>query len=538
MRYRALALAGALLAAASLACSVNLFGGGEETPPPAAPTQPPVETEVPAGPGLDSSAPPNFGSVGLAAGFAPDPHTVPLAGGGDIDVGALNLGGKCEGYATRAPDFRVEWSGTSENLRIFFVADGGEDATLIVNDANGDWRCNDDSPFGGLDPLVDLPDPSGGPVDVWVGTYESGQYIEGTLYVTELDYHAGSLPGEEGPTVAGLPYEDDFSDPGSGWEVGEDEGGSVGYGDGYYFVTSVNEGKAMWGLAQRHFTDVMIDVDTIQISAPANNNNAYGVKCRVQTEEVELGGDGYALLISGDGYYSIQLITGGDYEALVPWTQSGAIRQGNAANHVRAVCDGTRLALFVNEEFLAEAEDDTYASGDISLMAATLEAEPTEIHFGNLAVVEPPPVLPGPSPTATPQPVGPAPAPATSPPPSPTPTQTPGAPSEALWMSNPNLMECHAGGGGYWGGRAEWSVGGGPGAYHHFYGAVSPGQELPGRFDEFTGFPHVMTYFTTSGDVVWPVPDNCCPGDNGHYVSPEGYEIVWYKVLFTEADCP
>ena len=182
-------------------------------------------------------------------------------------------------------------------------------------------------------------------------------------------------------------FQDDFSDTASGWEVGQYDDGDVGYGDGYYFVTSTRRGGAMWGVANRSFTDTIIDVDATQVRAPANNNNAYGVKCRVQPGGT--GGDGYALMISGVGYYSIQIIREGDYEALVDWTTSSAIRQGNATNHIRAVCAGDRLALYVNEQLLAEVNDSTYTSGDISFMAATLEDEVTEVHFDNLVVTRP-----------------------------------------------------------------------------------------------------------------------------------------------------
>ena len=94
-------------------------------------------------------------------------------------------------------------------------------------------------------------------------------------------------------------------------------------------------------------------------------------------------------MISGDGYYSIQIVVEGDWNPLVEWTTSGVIRQGDATNHIRAVCDGTHLALIVNGELLAEVEDTTYTEGDIALTATTLEDEPTEVHFDNLVVYTP-----------------------------------------------------------------------------------------------------------------------------------------------------
>ena len=181
-------------------------------------------------------------------------------------------------------------------------------------------------------------------------------------------------------------FQDDFSDTGSGWEVGEYEIGSVGYESGAYFVISPGDGDTMWGVANVSFSDVIIEVDATQVSAPANDNNDYGVVCREQGN-----GSGYYLLISGDGGYAILKGEGegGGFETLVDWAVSDVIRQGNATNHIRAICDGSTLALFVNGQRLATTEDDTFTGGDIALTATSYEAEPTEIHFDNLVVNKP-----------------------------------------------------------------------------------------------------------------------------------------------------
>lgn len=134
--------------------------------------------------------------------------------------------------------------------------------------------------------------------------------------------------------------------------------------------------------------------------------------------------------------------------------------------------------------------------------------------------------------------VGPTP----TPPPTATPTATPtplftATPTERLWMSVPNLVWCDANKSR---GRLTWGRGGGPSTeYRYFYGHVAPQFELPQSEREFIGFPHVETYFTTSGTLVWPVPDNCCGGIYGHYRNPQfGYEIVWQQIYFTGANCP
>lgn len=129
----------------------------------------------------------------------------------------------------------------------------------------------------------------------------------------------------------------------------------------------------------------------------------------------------------------------------------------------------------------------------------------------------------------------PTPRPTATPTPSPTPESTPIA-SDSLWMSIPGITWCDSGKAG---GRVEWGKGGGPSdEYRYFQGGVSPENELSGPYNEFVGFPHVATYFTTSGELAFPIPDECCLDDYGLYVSPDGYEIYWRKVWLPVSNCP
>lgn len=141
--------------------------------------------------GLDSSQEPNFGYISLESGFLPDPYIVPLISGGNIDTGSLNLGTTCGGNVTAQPDFVIEWGTDSQHLRIFFVGTG--DTTLIVEQPNGSYICNDDSV--GTDPAVDIQNPSAGNYAVWVGTYgRANNYIPGYLMITEFsDSGPGSV---------------------------------------------------------------------------------------------------------------------------------------------------------------------------------------------------------------------------------------------------------------------------------------------------------------------------------------------------------
>lgn len=329
---------------------------------------------------LNFTLDPTFGEIHLTTGFSPDPYTISITGGGAIDVAAQNLpSAECTGYAAEAPDIRLFWAGSSARLRIFFQA--LEDTTLIVNDPNGVWHCSDD--FNGtIQPLVEILNPPEGQYDIWVGTFGENYAVEGTLYITEMDTTPQQPP--DVPQDIHL-LVDDFSDPNSGWDrVTFEDGSTAGYVDGAYAVVALTQNEIRGGMYPLGIPNVDMYVEATQVSAPTNNNDGYGVMCRVQPN-----GDGYSFLISGDGYFTIARVENQDYVPLIDWTYSDAIYQGNAMNSINAVCYETYLALWVNGQLLGEIYDDTYATGDIALVAGTLEPEPVEVHFDNLVVSRP-----------------------------------------------------------------------------------------------------------------------------------------------------
>lgn len=148
-------------------------------------TLPPTATLTPTSPPpmptLNFSLPPNYGSTALTSGFVPDPFAVGITSGGSVNVSYLGAG--CTGFATSAPDFSVNYtSGAFPLLRFYFIGNG--DSTMIINGPSGSYFCNDDS-FGTLNPTIDFNNPQSGRYDVWIGSFAQGNFIPGTLYVTE-----------------------------------------------------------------------------------------------------------------------------------------------------------------------------------------------------------------------------------------------------------------------------------------------------------------------------------------------------------------
>jgi len=129
----------------------------------------------------DVSLDPNYGDVELDEGFTPDPYELELTAGGDVEV---HVGGCDYGQVSEAPDFQLTYT-TSGNSDLYIYAVSGSDTTILVNTAEGEWVCDDDS-FGDGDPIVVIPAAAGGVYDIWVGTY--GDEMDGaTLFISEID---------------------------------------------------------------------------------------------------------------------------------------------------------------------------------------------------------------------------------------------------------------------------------------------------------------------------------------------------------------
>ena len=186
------------------------------------------------------------------------------------------------------------------------------------------------------------------------------------------------------PESGGTLFEDDFSDTSSGWDSVRADEGMTDYDAGRYRIVVDEVTSDYWANPGLSFGDVRVEVDATKKGGPDNND--FGVQCRYQDTE-----NFYAFFISSDGYYGIAKIVGGEYQLLGndSMLESDSIRQGAVNNHIRADCIGSRLTLYVNGEQVHAVDDDSYATGDVGLMAGTFEEPGADISFDNLVVYQP-----------------------------------------------------------------------------------------------------------------------------------------------------
>lgn len=189
--------------------------------------------------------------------------------------------------------------------------------------------------------------------------------------------------GSDAPS-AGVLFQDDFSDPSSGWDQVRNDEGITDYEDGSYRIFVQSSNIDYWANPNLNFADVNIVVQATKVGGPDDND--FGVLCRYQDAE-----NFYFFIISSDGYYGIgkmkddQQILLSD-ENLLP---SEDINQGEATNRIQASCVGSTLTLSVNDQLLTRVEDSDFLSGDVGLIAGTYDTSGTDIHFDDFIVLKP-----------------------------------------------------------------------------------------------------------------------------------------------------
>jgi len=148
--------------------------------------QSPFPPKVTAGQGQsqpDWRAEPRYGTQNLTTNFNPDPTTVEVEAGGDRS--AAGIGPECAGWIDFSrPDVDLNYTQGPQQYPLYISAVSQADTTIVVNDPQGRWHCNDD--LEGLNPGIVFQQPLYGNYNIWVGTWEAGPTQRATVRISEI----------------------------------------------------------------------------------------------------------------------------------------------------------------------------------------------------------------------------------------------------------------------------------------------------------------------------------------------------------------
>ena len=186
--------------------------------------------------------------------------------------------------------------------------------------------------------------------------------------------------GVEEGDIGDVVYSDDFGDPESGWGEVSSETGSSGYGTGIFRVRVENQQWVVWSTAGQEFDDFVLEADAWQDSGP--DDASYGLVARYSDAD-----HFYRFDVGGDGQYAVFESTLDGWVDMVEWTESEAILPRRSVNHIRVICRGSEMSLYVNGAYLAAVRDDSLGSGDIGVFGATFEEGGAALCFDNVKVL-------------------------------------------------------------------------------------------------------------------------------------------------------
>jgi YVTN family beta-propeller protein len=207
---------------------------------------------------------------------------------------------------------------------------------------------------------------------------------DNTLLVLE-DNVPTSTPTPTPTLSPQLVFEDDFSNPGSGWFVGTDEKQEKKYENGEYSMFSKLTDTMVWQwdpyTYKKGLKDFTVEVDIRSLTT--ESQHAGGIVFRYQDND-----NYYSYFVSNGGYYRIGKKILGKWTYMKNWTYSPYIKTGDNMNHLKVICTGTQIEVYINDYKLAEATDNSLTVGKILLTSCTWDIPGSHHHFDNFKLYE------------------------------------------------------------------------------------------------------------------------------------------------------
>ena len=223
-----------------------------------------------------------------------------------------------------------------------------------------------------------------GGVGLWTETTQAGfkaLYKNFSIDDASNDQFSQPQPVKAAAAMGKVAFQDDFSDPSSGWPT-QNGDITVEYADsgGYHMQFTQPNTSTVSLLPDQTFDNVTIQADVTKNDG-TDEGSLFGIVCRAQDEN-----NYYRFVVGGDGTYGIMKTKDGNdtWLAYVQLQQS-AIQPGNDTNHLRADCIGNKLTLYANSTRLAQVTDSDFKTGQVGLQAATTDAG-LDLLFANYEV--------------------------------------------------------------------------------------------------------------------------------------------------------
>lgn len=172
---------------------------------------------------------------------------------------------------------------------------------------------------------------------------------------------------------------EDFGDPPqSKFSAREHERARYYFEGGEYHILVKGEPWiAAFGILE-DFSDFILEADARFVDGP--EKWSYGFMFRYQD-----GSNTYRYMVSYEGEYTLGRLEGGSWTTLTK-SSSPHITTGRGTNHMRVVCRGAEITVYVNGHYLSSVTDHSFSAGKPGVYAVSSSEPNVHVAFDNFMV--------------------------------------------------------------------------------------------------------------------------------------------------------
>jgi hypothetical protein len=180
-------------------------------------------------------------------------------------------------------------------------------------------------------------------------------------------------------------FQDDFTNPATGWSEDKFDNYFVGYHEPEYYhieVTSPNSKTTVFEPQKKSFDDVTIDLDVLTVSAKtaATGDFRYGIAFRRSGDQY------YAFTISPRTKKWFVLKNSPSALTVLAEGTDGNIHELDNDDALRVDAQGSQFIFHINDEVVGQVSDPDYPGGEIGFYVESFDSANTHIHFDNLVI--------------------------------------------------------------------------------------------------------------------------------------------------------
>jgi len=180
-------------------------------------------------------------------------------------------------------------------------------------------------------------------------------------------------------------FEDDFSDPESGWSSVSDAEREFAYENGEYSMRVRQRDWLLWEWAPplQFMADFTAEVEA-RSDYGIDAERAYGIIWGTTQ------GNQYLLHLDTTGHYKLSKKINNQWQNdPVPWRKHAAIKPGNSENHIQVVVRGTSVKITVNDQVLEQLAVPSLGPVRVGLFVCTYDRSDSHIHFDSFRCASP-----------------------------------------------------------------------------------------------------------------------------------------------------